>query len=81
MLIEYVQAALQRARYKLLEDRTYFGEIPDCPGVWANGRNLERCRESLREVLEEWLVLKLKQGRPPPALGRYRITIPHSSGA
>lgn len=67
MLLEYVQAAMERARYKLLEDGAYFGEIPECQGVWANEPTLERCRETLREVLEEWLVLKLKQGEISPA--------------
>ncbi len=81
MLIEYVQAALERARYKLLDDHTYFGEIPACPGVWANGPSLERCRETLREVIEEWLVLQIKQGQSPPPLGRHRITIPRTHSA
>jgi predicted RNase H-like HicB family nuclease len=81
MLIEYVQAAMERARYKLLEDDTYFGEIPECPGVWANEPTLERCRETLREVLEEWLVLKLKEGEPLPSFGRHRIILPHSARA
>lgn len=29
-------------------------------GVWANAKNLEDCREELREVLEEWLLLKVR---------------------
>lgn len=75
MLLEYVQAAMQRARYKLLDDGTYFGETPRCRGVWANESSLERCREVLREVLEEWLVLKLKRGESLQPFGRHRITI------
>ena len=81
MLLEYVQAAMERARYKLLDDRTYFGEIPDCPGVWANETSLERCRETLREVVEGWLLVKLREGDPLPPLGRHRITIPHPTHA
>lgn len=81
MLLEYVQAALGRARYKLLEDRTYFGEIPECPGVWANEPTLERCRETLREVLEGWLVLKLQHAEPLPVVGGRRLAVPHPAHA
>jgi hypothetical protein len=28
MLTRYIQQAMKRARYKLLEDASYFGEIP-----------------------------------------------------
>jgi hypothetical protein len=29
-------------------------------GVWANESTLDACREVLQEVLEEWLVLKIR---------------------
>ena len=57
MLTKYIQKALDRARYELLEDGKYYGEIKLCPGVWAQGNTLEGCRAELQEVLEEWLVL------------------------
>ena len=57
MLTKYIQAALARARYDLLKDGSYYGEIKLCPGVWAEGNTLEACRAELQEVLEEWLVL------------------------
>ena len=69
ILTAFVAAALAEARYKLLEDGTFFGEIPPCPGVWANETSLEKCREVLQEVLEEWLVLKLRDGDPLPPVG------------
>jgi predicted RNase H-like HicB family nuclease len=31
---------------------------------------LERCRAELQEVLEEWLLLKLRDNDPIPKLGR-----------
>ncbi|WP_353733695.1 hypothetical protein [Syntrophothermus sp.] len=40
-----------------------------CPGVWAKETSLEKCREVLQEVLEEWLVLKLRDRDPLPQLG------------
>jgi predicted RNase H-like HicB family nuclease len=60
MLSEYIQKALEKARYKILEDGTWFAEIPDFQGVWANAATVEGCRHELVEVLEEWLVLKIR---------------------
>ena len=60
MLTEFVDKKLRKARYKILKDGTYFGEVADIRGVWANARNLEDCRKELREVLEDWLVLKVR---------------------
>ena len=60
---------MAEARYKLLDDGTFFGEIPSCPGVWVNELTLESCREVLQEVLEEWLVLKLREGDLLPPIG------------
>ncbi|TYO94525.1 type II toxin-antitoxin system HicB family antitoxin [Desulfallas thermosapovorans] len=53
-----VEEAMAKAKYKQLDDGTYYGEIPEYPGVWANERTLEECRRVLQEVLEEWLILK-----------------------
>lgn len=60
MLTEYISQKLVRARYKLLKNGAYFGEIPGIKGVWASSKNLERCRNELREVLEDWLLLKVR---------------------
>ena len=74
MLLEYIEEALRRARYEIIEDEEpYYGEIPELQGVWATGRTLEECRENLREVLEEWILLSVKRGLPIPALGEIAI--------
>ena len=61
MLIKFIEKKLTKAKYELLDDGSYFGEIPGFKGVWANDKNLEKCRDELREVFEEWLILKYKQ--------------------
>ena len=66
MLTDFIAIMLAKARYKLLADNTYFGEIPGIRGVWANAKNLEHCRAELQEVLEDWLVLKLSSGERIP---------------
>lgn len=66
MLTEYIYQKLNCAQYKILDDGSYFGEIPGLQGIWAAEKTLEKCRETLREVLEEWLILKLQDGDKIP---------------
>ncbi len=68
MLNEFIAKKLKDAQYKLLEDGSYFGEIPGIRGVWANAKSLEDCREELREVLEDWLLLKVHEQEKVPGL-------------
>ncbi len=75
MLSKYIQAAMERAHYEILEDGTYYGEIPECRGVWATAETLEACRRELQEVLEEWLILKIRDGDPLPALEDVRLEV------
>ena len=60
---------------KRLDDGTWFGEIPGFEGVWANGPTVESCRKELVEVLEEWLILKLRDGDPMPVVGGVEIKV------
>ena len=69
MLSEFVEKQLKRAKYEILKDRTYYAEVPGLRGVWANAKNLEDCRKELKEVLEGWLLLKLRDGESVPGLG------------
>ena len=60
MILKYIEAAIKKAEYKKIDDGSWFGEIPELKGVWANGNSVEECRNELLEVLEEWLLLKIK---------------------
>ena len=74
MLIEYIEEALKRARYEIIDDEDpYYGEIEDLKGVWATGKTLEECRENLKDVTEGWILLSLKKGLTIPKLGDYEI--------
>ena len=57
MLIEYVEEALRRARYELIEDEEpYYGEVPELQGVWASGKILEECRDNLQDVADSYYI-------------------------
>ncbi len=75
MLFEYAQKAIEKASYKQLEDGSWFAEIPDFQGVWAQGKTVESCRKELWSVLEEWLVLKLRDGDSLPKIGGVTLKI------
>ncbi len=67
MLASYIDAALDRAVYEIIEDEeTYWGEIPGLQGVWARDATLEGCRRELREALSDWLALRLRLDLPIP---------------
>ncbi len=69
MLTEYIKAAMRKAKYEILEDDgSFYGEIPECQGVWANTATLEACRDELQEVLEGWIVLGLLHNDPMPII-------------
>ncbi len=65
MLTAYINAAMRKAHYEILpEGEGYFGNIEGIQGVWAQADTREACREELREVLEEWIILGLRMGHP-----------------
>jgi len=79
MIVEYVQAALEKARYELIDDaEPYYGEVRELPGVWASGATLEECRRRLAEVLDGWIVVRLGRGLPIPPLDGHTISKPES---
>jgi predicted RNase H-like HicB family nuclease len=76
MIIEYIHSALKKAKYEFLpDDKMYYGEIPGFKGVYASSKNLEDCREELREVLEEWIVMSLKNNLPLPKINNKTLNI------
>ncbi len=66
MIEEYQNAGMKLAKYKLLEDNSFYANIPEAPGVWANAGTLEECRDELREVLEDWVLLGVARGHEIP---------------
>jgi predicted RNase H-like HicB family nuclease len=80
VLTKYIQAAMRRAKYEILEgDGSFYGSIPELQGVWANASTLEECREELESVLEGWLLLGVSLHHPIPALDGIEIRVPVES--
>ncbi len=68
MLSKYIESKLKNTNFKVLKDRSYFAFIPGISGVWANARNKKAAKEELREVLEEWVLLKVRDKENIPGL-------------
>ena len=82
MLLEYIQAALESARYEIIQDQEpFYGEVPPLPGVWATGKTLEECRRNLVEAIEDWVLFSVAKALPIPALGRVVIRLPERAPA
>ncbi len=81
MIFEYCQKALEKAEYKKLEDGTWFAEIPGFRGVWAKGKTVEKSRKELIGVLEEWIILKLRDRDSIPEIDGLKVEISEAAVA
>ena len=69
VLAEYIEIAMRDAVFVIfVEDGTYYGDIYGFQGVWANADTLEECRQELKEVLEDWIILGIERGHEIPVL-------------
>jgi predicted RNase H-like HicB family nuclease len=76
VLTDYLEQAMRKAHYELMENGRYYGSIPVCPGVWAQGKTLEACREELHSTLEDWLLLGLQMGDKLPVVAGIDLNPP-----
>lgn len=76
MLTDYLHAAMRHAKYEILtEDGSYYGEIPECVGVYANAASLEHCRDELAQVLEDWILFRVHKGLPIPEIDGVKLEV------
>ncbi len=76
MLTDYVRSAMHRARFEILpDDKSFFGEIPGFDGVSANADTLEKCRDELEEVLEEWILVRVARNLPLPVVDGIELVV------
>ena len=76
MLSNYIAVALKHAKYEILEeDGSFYGEIPECNGVYAQSDSLEQCRAEIEEVLEEWILFRIYKNLELPIIDGREIKI------
>jgi len=75
MLLEYIKTAMRKAHYEILQEEGYYGEIPGIDGVYAQADSLEKCRDELASVLEEWIFFRLTRNLSIPAIDGIELKI------
>jgi predicted RNase H-like HicB family nuclease len=79
MLTEYLQAAMARAHYELLDgEEGFYGEIPGFEGVLAQAETLEACRKELASTLEDWLLFRISRQLQIPVLDGLDLAVKES---
>ncbi len=69
MLDEYIDAALNTARFDTIDNGTrVYVELPQFAGAWADGKTCDDATKTLRHVLRGWIELQLERGQPLPRL-------------
>ncbi len=72
----YLLAAVRQANIKRLDDGTWYADIPQLQGVWANHESPLDMLEELREVLMGWLILKIQDAdRDIPVLDEVDLNV------
>ena len=76
MFAEYIQAAMDKATYEIIDDpEPFYGEVPELQGLWETGKTLEECRKNLIDALEDWIAAHLAWGYPVPPLEGHMIQV------
>lgn len=61
LIDRYMHEALKLTAVSRLQDSShFFAEIPGFEGVWASHEDLSACVAELRDVLFDWIVLKIE---------------------
>ena len=68
ILTGYLDRAMAHAVYDKLDDGTFGGRIPPCPGVVAFASSLAECAADLRSTLEDWVLLGMKLAHTLPVI-------------
>ena len=56
-------------------DKKFYGQIPNCKGVYATGKTLEECRDELEEILEEWLLFRISKNLEIPRMNGISLKV------
>lgn len=76
MLTEYIDEILQRAQYVHGEDvDCIVAFVEDLPGCMTQGKNVDEATELLREAIELWVVLALKDAEEVPIINGRKLVI------
>lgn len=74
MFTQYVIEVMAKAKIEKIHGTLpYFVSIPSFKGVWAQGRTKKEALAELQEVLEEWLLIKVRKQQFVPSVRKYDL--------
>jgi predicted RNase H-like HicB family nuclease len=79
MLTEYIEAAMRHIEIEESEDgdeypdQRFIGTIPQCQGVIGIGATIRECRANTQDVLEDWILVRVKSGHTLPVVDEIDI--------
>lgn len=79
MLTAYISAALQRAKYEVVDDGVYCATVAGLRGVIATAESVEACRTELASVIEAWVLVRVARGLRVPSLGGRTVQVKRAS--
>jgi predicted RNase H-like HicB family nuclease len=80
MLREYIETALRKAHYEIIDDEMpFYGEVPELQGVWVSSKIVEECRDNLASALEGWLFIRIARHLDIPGLDGIGIRLKEMS--
>jgi len=63
-LQQFIENKLSKAHYEFDESvNQWVGSIKGIPGVYTQAENIEKAREELAEILEEWILFGLRDNQ------------------
>ena len=69
MFIDYIRAAMRRAKYEMLRGGEGFvATVPGFKGLLAHADTLEACRDELQDVLQSWMLVRMDRGLRLPVI-------------
>jgi predicted RNase H-like HicB family nuclease len=72
----YAMLAAQRAETERLPDGTWYAEIRNFPGVWAQGDSEEEAIKDVETVVRDWTLLKIQdKDRNLPIIAEINLNV------
>ena len=66
-ITQYIENLLRRAEYEYDEaTKSWCASIDDLPGAYAQADTVEKAREQLAEVIEDYILISLQEKHPLP---------------
>jgi hypothetical protein len=74
MLTGYIQAAVDSITWKVMDDGSFYAEIP-LLGLQTNNAHLEECQCRIRAMLEEHIIISISRHNALPSIGGVELKV------